>query len=103
MSTGDVVLLAVAGGFALFGLGWLVRMTIRLRRREDAPAALWALVIERALAWVVVAVALGFAALGSPAVGHWLFLGALILVVVESLLWRLLLPRLATDFEDVLR
>jgi hypothetical protein len=104
MSAGDVALLVLAGAFAVFGLAWLVRMALFLhRRREDAPRALWFLVVERSVAWIVVGLALAFGALGSTAVGHWLFLGALVLVVVESFVWRALLPKLAADFDQVMR
>ena len=104
MSAGDVVLLAVGGAFAVGGIAWLVRMARRLRRQdEQASGALWLLVIERAIAWVVVGLALAFAAFGSPSVGHWLFLAAFVLLVVESLVWQMLLPRLARDFDKVMR
>ncbi|HSB38132.1 MAG TPA: hypothetical protein VLD13_03500 [Gaiellaceae bacterium] len=104
MSTGDVVLLAVAAGFAVFGIAWLVRTVRVLRRKGDrAPRALWLLVVERAAAWLVVALAFVFGALGSASVGHWLFLGACVLLVVETIAWRALLPRLAADFDEVMR
>jgi hypothetical protein len=51
----------------------------------------------------VVGVALACGALGSSTVGHWLFLAAFVLFVVESVLWQMLLPRLAKDFDEVLR
>src|SRR5215211_2479811 len=47
----------------------------------EASRALWLLVVERAVAWIVVGLALAFAALGSPSVGHWLFLAAFVLLV----------------------
>lgn len=104
MSAGDVVLLAVGAAFAVGGIAWLVRMARRLRRQdEEASRALWLLVVERAIAWIVVGLALAFAALGSPSVGHWLFLAAFVLLVVESVVWQALLPRLARDFDKVLR
>jgi Kef-type K+ transport system membrane component KefB len=103
VSTRDVVLLAAGSAFAVVGIAWLVRMALRLRRRDDAPRALWVLVIERGAAWIVVGVALACGALGSASVGHWLFLAAFVLFVVESVLWQMLLPRLAKDFDDVLR
>ena len=59
--------------------------------------------VERAVAWVVVGLALAFAAFGSPSVGHGLFLAAFVLLVVESLVWQMLLPRLARDFDKVMR
>ena len=104
MSAGDVVLLAVGGAFAVGGIAWLVRMARRLRGQdEQASSALWLLVVERAVAWIVVGVALAFAAFGSPAVGHWLFLAAFVLLVVESIVWQMLLPKLARDFDKVMR
>ena len=42
-------------------------------------------------------------AFGSPSVGHWLFLAAFVLLVIESLVWQMLLPRLARDFDKVMR
>jgi Kef-type K+ transport system membrane component KefB len=104
VSPGDVVMLVVGGAFAVGGIVWLVRMAQRLRRQdEQASGALWLLVVERAVAWVVVGLALAFAAFGSPSVGHWLFLAAFVLLVVESLVWQMLLPRLARDFDKVMR
>jgi hypothetical protein len=104
VSPGDVVLLAVGGAFALGGIVWLLRMARRLRRQdEEASRALWLLVVERAVAWVVVGLALAFAALGSPSVGHWLFLAAFVLLVVESVVWQALLPKLARNFDKVMR
>ena len=104
MSTGDVVLLVVAAGFAVFGIAWLIRTVRILRRKGDqAPRGLWLLVVERAAAWLVVALAFAFGALGSPSVGHWLFLGGCALLVVETIAWRMLLPRLAADFDEVMR
>jgi hypothetical protein len=103
MSSGDVALLVVAGVFAVLGIVWLVRMVLFLHRRgEDAPRALWFLVLERTVAWIVVGLAFGFGALGSSSVGHWLFLGGCALVVVEGFVWRALLPRLAAGrvFDD---
>jgi hypothetical protein len=103
MSAGDVVLLAVGAAFAVGGIAWLVRMALRLRRREEASPALWLLVVERGVAWLVVGLALVFAAFGSPSVGHWLFLVAFVLLVVESVAWQALLPKLAKDFDKVMR
>jgi Kef-type K+ transport system membrane component KefB len=104
MSPGDILLLVVGGAFAVGGLAWLVRMARRLRgQKEEASRALWLLVVERAVAWVVVGLALAFAALGSPSVGHWLFLAAFVLLVVESVVWQALLPKLARDFDKVMR
>jgi hypothetical protein len=91
---GNVVLIAAAIGFAVCGIVWLVRMALVLRKEDDAPAVLWLLVFERGAAWVLVGLALGLSALGHSA-GHWLFLGAAALVVVESIVWRTLLPKLA--------
>jgi hypothetical protein len=51
----------------------------------------------------VVGLALAFAAFGSPSLGHWLFLAAFVLLVVESLVWQMLLPKLARDFDKVMR
>ena len=100
MSAADVVLLAVGGAFAIGGIAWLVRMARRLRQQDkQASGALWL----RAVAWVVVGLALAFAAFGSPSVGHWLFLAAFVLLVLESLVWQMLLPRLARDFDKVMR
>ena len=54
MSAGDVILLAVGGAFAVGGIAWLVRMARRLRRQdEQVSGALWLLVVERAVGWVV--------------------------------------------------
>jgi Kef-type K+ transport system membrane component KefB len=104
VSPGDIVLLAVGGAFALGGIAWLVRMARRLRRQDEGTSrALWLLVVERAVAWIVVGLALAFAALGSPSVGHWLFLAAFVLLVVESVVWQALLPKLARDFDKVMR
>jgi Kef-type K+ transport system membrane component KefB len=104
VSPGDVVLLAVGGAFAIGGIAWLVRMARRLRRQdEEASGALWLLIVERAVAWIVVGLALAFAALGSPSVGHWLFLAAFVLLVVESVVWQALLPKLARDFDKIMR
>ena len=58
-------------------------MAFVLRKEDDAPGVLWLLVFERGAAWVLVGLALGLSALGNAA-GHWLFLGAIVLVVVES-------------------
>ena len=91
---GTVILIALAIGFAACGIVWLVRMALVLRKEDDAPAALWLLVFERGAAWVLVGLALGLSALGNAA-AHWLFLGAVALVVVESIVWRTLLPKLA--------
>ena len=95
MSLGTVVLLALAIGFALCGIVWLLRMAFFLRKDDEAPVALWVLVIERGAAWVLVGLAFGLGALGMAA-GHWLLLGAAVLVVVESMVWRALLPKLAS-------
>jgi Kef-type K+ transport system membrane component KefB len=104
VSPGDVVLLAVGGAFAIGGIAWLVRMARRLRRQdEEASGALWLLIVERAVAWIVVGLALAFAALGSPSVGHWLFLAAFVLLVLESVVWQALLPKLARDFDKIMR
>lgn len=103
MSRGDVVLLAAGSVFAGVGIAWLVRTGLRLRRRDDAPRALWVLVVERGAAWIVVGAALACGALGSSTLGHWLFLAAFALFVVESILWQALLPRLAKDFDEVFR
>ena len=104
MSAADVVLLAVGGAFAIGGIAWLVRMARRLRQQDkQASGALWLLVVERAVAWVVVGLALAVAAFGSPSVGHRRFLDAFVLLVVESLVWQMLLPRLARDFDKVMR
>src|SRR4029453_12670947 len=51
----------------------------------------------------VVGLALAFAAFGSPSLGHLLFLAAFVLLVVESLVWQMLLPKLARDFDKVMR
>ena len=103
MSAGHVALLAVGTAFAVVGIAWVVRTARKLRRREDAPRVLWLLVVERGAAWIVVGVAFAFGALGSPAVGRWLFLGGCALVVVEGIVWRALLPRLAAglDLDDL--
>jgi hypothetical protein len=91
VSAGDVILLAVGGAFAVGGIAWLVRMARRLRRQdEQVSGALWLLVVERAVGWVVVGLALAFAVFGSPSVGHGLFLAAFVLLVVESLVWQML-------------
>lgn len=103
MSPGDVVLLLIGALFAVGGLAWLVRTARRLRRNEEASPALWLLVVERGVAWLVVGLALAFAAFGSPSVGHWLFLVAFVLLVVESVVWQALLPKLAKDFDKVMR
>lgn len=95
MSGGQIVLLVVGAVFALVGLAWLARTARKLRRREGAPRVLWLLVAERAAAWIVVGLALAFGAFGSPSVARWLFLGACAFVVVEGIVWRALLPRLA--------
>jgi len=103
VSAGHVVLLAVGTAFAVVGIAWVVRTARKLRRREDAPRVLWLLVVERGAAWIVVGVAFAFGAFGSPAVGRWLFLGGCALVVVEGIVWRALLPRLAAglDLDDL--
>jgi hypothetical protein len=103
VSRGDVVLLVSGSVFAAVGIGWLVRTALRLRGRADAPRALWVLVVERGAAWIVVGAALACGALGSSSLGHWLFLAAFVLFVVESILWQALLPRLAKDFDEVFR
>lgn len=103
MSAGHVALLAVGTAFAVVGIAWVVRTARKLRRREDAPRVLWLLVVERGAAWIVVGVAFAFGAFGSPAVGRWLFLAGCALVVVEGIVWRALLPRLAAglDLDDL--
>ena len=103
MSRGDVVLLAAGSAFAAVGIAWLVRTGLRLRRRDDAPRALWVLVVARGAAGIVVRAALACGALGSSTLGHWLFLAAFVLFVLESILWQALLPRLAKDFDEVFR
>lgn len=103
MSRGDVILLVAGSAFAAVGIAWLVRTALRLRGRDDAPRALWVLVVERGAAWIVVGAALACGALGSSSLGHWLFLAAFVLFVVESILWQALLPRLAKDFDEVFR
>ena len=103
MSRGDVVLLVAGSAFAAVGIAWLVRTALRLRRRDDVPRALWVLVVERGAAWIVVGAALACGALGSSTLGHWLFLAAFVLFVLESILWQALLPRLAKDFDEVFR
>jgi Kef-type K+ transport system membrane component KefB len=99
----DVALLAVGTGFAVVGIAWLVRTGRKLRRRKEAPRMLWVLVVERSAAWVVVGLAFAFGAFGSAGVGRWLFLGGCALVVVEGIVWRALLPRLAAglDLDDL--
>lgn len=103
MSAGEVILLVVGTGFALVGIAWLVRTARKLRRREQAPRALWVLVVERGAAWIIVGLAFAFGAFGSPETGRWLFLGACVLVVVEGIVWRALLPRLSAglDLDDL--
>jgi hypothetical protein len=51
----------------------------------------------------VVGLAFAFGAFGSAGVGRWLFLGGCALVVVEGIVWRTLLPRLAAglDLDDL--
>lgn len=103
MSAGHVVLLVVGTAFAVVGIAWIVRMARKLRRREHPPRVLWLLVVERGAAWIVVGLAFAFGALGSATVGRWLFLGGCALVVVEAIVWRALLPRLAAglDLDDL--
>lgn len=103
MSAVDVALLVVGIGFAVVGIAWLVRTARKLRRREHAPPMLWLLVVERSAAWVVVGLAFAFGAFGSASVGRWLFLGGCVLVVVEAVVWRALLPRMAAglDLDDL--
>jgi uncharacterized membrane protein len=100
---GEVSQLAVGTVFAVGGIFWLVRTARRLRRKENASRAVWLLVVERGASWLVVGLALAFSALGSPSTGHWLFLGACGLFVVESVVWHALLPKLAADFDEVFR
>ncbi len=103
MSAGHVVLLVVGTGFAVVGIAWVVRTARKLRRREEAPRVLWVLVVERGAAWIVVGLAFAFGAFGSASVGRWLFLGGCALVVVEGVVWRAILPRLAAglDLDDL--
>jgi Kef-type K+ transport system membrane component KefB len=103
MSWREVALLLVGTGFAVVGIAWLVRTARKLRRRPEAPRMLWVLVVERSAAWIVVGLAFAFGAFGSAAVGRWLFLGGCALVVVEAVVWRALLPRLAAglDLDDL--
>lgn len=103
MSWKDVALLAVGTAFAVVGIAWVVRTGLKLRRREHAPRVLWVLVVERGAAWIVVGLAFAFGAFGSAGVGRWLFLGGCALVVVEGIVWRALLPRLAAglDLDDL--
>ena len=96
MSGGQIVLLVVGVAFGAVGLAWLVRTARKLRRRERAPRALWLLVAERGAAWIVVGLAFAFGAFGSATVARWLFLGGCVFVVVEGIVWRALLPRLAS-------
>lgn len=99
MSPGDVLLLGLGTAFGIAGIAWLVRMArFLLREGDKAPRAVWLLVVERGLAWVVVGLAFAFGALGSPSVGHWLFLGGFVLMVVEAFAWRALLPKLAAEY-----
>jgi len=102
MSAGHVVLLVVGTGFAVVGIAWVVRVARKLRRRREAPRVLWLLVVERGAAWIVVGLAFAFGAFGSAA-GRWLFLGGCALVIVEGIVWRALLPRLAAglDLDDL--
>lgn len=103
MSAGHVVLLVVGTAFGVVGIAWVVRTARKLRRRENPPRVLWVLVVERGAAWIVVGLALAFGAFGSQSVGRWFFLGGCALFVVEGIVWRALLPRLAAglDLEDL--
>ena len=103
MSAGHVALLVVGTAFGVVGIAWIVRTARKLRKRENAPRVLWLLVVERGAAWIVVGLAFAFGALGSTSVGRWFFLGGCALVVVEGIVWKALLPRLAAglDLEDL--
>ncbi len=99
MSPGDVLLLGLGAAFGIAGIAWLVRMAHFLfRQGDEAPRAVWLLVLERGAAWIVVGLAFAFGALGSSTVGHWLFLGGCALMVVEMVAWRALLPKLAAEY-----
>jgi Kef-type K+ transport system membrane component KefB len=103
VSAGHVALLVVGTAFAVVGIAWIVRTAAKLRRRQDRPRVLWLLVVERGAAWIVVGLAFAFGAFGSASVGRWLFLGGCVLVVVEAIVWRALLPRMAAglDLDDL--
>ena len=103
MSAGHVLLLLVGTAFGVVGIAWVVRTARKLLRRDDAPRVLWVLVVERGAAWIVVGLAFAFGAFGSPSVGRWFFLGGCALFVVEGIVWRALLPRIAAglDLDDL--
>ena len=103
MSAGHVALLVVGTAFGVVGIAWIVRTARKLHRRENAPRMLWVLVVERGAAWIVVGLAFAFGAFGSASVGRWFFLGGCVLVVVEGIVWKALLPRLAAgqDLDDL--